>query len=257
MHSPLQSMSLLFSCSVVSNSLATPWTVAHHTPLSMEFFKQEYQVGCQSLLQGVFLTQGWNPHLLHWQVNCLPLSHQGSPLQSMSSPFFLSFFYPALAHWHYLPSHPWPVFSPLLKGQLKSLDLMKINEIINPSGYGIINERQTKGEKWKGKDRNRRLHSDWHKHHSLFAAGTRGAQCLCITVVKRHKVHKLTSVVGEHSHIRKGFQSPGHCHVRPLSLSLTSKEGREESTLATAQEPGNLSGLTVEQHRPDNITTGY
>ena len=148
--------------------------------------------------------------------------------------FFYHFFNPALAHWHYLPSHPWPVFSPLLKGQLKSPDLMKINEIINPSGYGIINERQSKGEKWKGKDRNRRLHSDWHKHHSLFATGTRGAWCLCITVVKRHKLHKLTSVVGEHSHIRKGFQSPGHCHVRPLSLSLTSKEVREEPTLATA-----------------------
>ena len=39
-------------------------------------------VGCQSLLQGIFMTQGWNPylpHLLHWQVNSLQLSHPGSP----------------------------------------------------------------------------------------------------------------------------------------------------------------------------------
>ena len=29
------------SCSVVSNSLATPWTVAHQAPLSMEFSSPE------------------------------------------------------------------------------------------------------------------------------------------------------------------------------------------------------------------------
>ena len=35
-----------------------------------------------SLLQGIFPTQGSNPHflsLLHWQADSLPLSHQGSP----------------------------------------------------------------------------------------------------------------------------------------------------------------------------------
>ena len=39
-------------------------------------------VGCHFLLQGIFMTQGWNPylpHLLHWQVNSLQLSHPGSP----------------------------------------------------------------------------------------------------------------------------------------------------------------------------------
>ena len=30
------------------------------------------------LLQGIFLTQESNPHLLHWQVGSLPLVHQGS-----------------------------------------------------------------------------------------------------------------------------------------------------------------------------------
>ena len=29
-------------------------------------------------LQGIFLDQGSNPHLLPWQVDSLPLSHQGS-----------------------------------------------------------------------------------------------------------------------------------------------------------------------------------
>ena len=33
-------------------------------------------VGCHFLVQGIFLDQGLNPHLLHWQVDSLPLSHQ-------------------------------------------------------------------------------------------------------------------------------------------------------------------------------------
>ena len=36
-------------------------------------------VGCHFLLQGIFLTQGSNPSLLHSQVDSLPLSHLGSP----------------------------------------------------------------------------------------------------------------------------------------------------------------------------------
>ena len=31
-------------------------------------------VGCHYLFQGIFLTQGLNPHLLHWQVGSLPLA---------------------------------------------------------------------------------------------------------------------------------------------------------------------------------------
>ena len=31
-------------------------------------------VGCYSLLQGIFLTQGLNPHLLNWQADSLSLS---------------------------------------------------------------------------------------------------------------------------------------------------------------------------------------
>ena len=36
-------------------------------------------VGCHCLLQGIFLTQGLNLLPLYWQVDSLPLSHQGSP----------------------------------------------------------------------------------------------------------------------------------------------------------------------------------
>ena len=58
---------------------ATPWTVAHQAPLSMRFSRQEYGMGCHFILQGIFPTQGSNPHLLcllHWQVESLPLVPQ-------------------------------------------------------------------------------------------------------------------------------------------------------------------------------------
>ena len=54
--------------SVVSNSLQlelySPW----NSP------GQNTGVGSLSLLQGIFSTQRSNPHLLHWQVDSLPLS---------------------------------------------------------------------------------------------------------------------------------------------------------------------------------------
>ena len=35
--------------------------------------------GCHFLLQGIFLTQQLNPHLLHWQVGSQPLAPPGKP----------------------------------------------------------------------------------------------------------------------------------------------------------------------------------
>ena len=43
----------------------------------MEFPRQEYWSGTHFLLQGIFLTQGSNPHLLYWQADSLPLHHLG------------------------------------------------------------------------------------------------------------------------------------------------------------------------------------
>ena len=36
-------------------------------------------VGCHFLPKGIFLTQGWNPRLLHWQADSIPLNHFGNP----------------------------------------------------------------------------------------------------------------------------------------------------------------------------------
>ena len=44
-----------------------------------DFSGKNTGVGCHSLLQEIFPSQGLNPHLLHWQVDSSPLSHQGSP----------------------------------------------------------------------------------------------------------------------------------------------------------------------------------
>ena len=51
---------------------ATPWTVACQAPLSMEFLSMNTGVGSHSLLQRIFPTQGWDPHLRHWEVDSLP-----------------------------------------------------------------------------------------------------------------------------------------------------------------------------------------
>ena len=51
--------------SVIFDS-ATPWTAARKAPLSMGFFSgKNTGVGCYFLLQGIFLTWGSNPCLLH------------------------------------------------------------------------------------------------------------------------------------------------------------------------------------------------
>ena len=45
---------------------------------------QNTGMGCHSLLQGIFLIQGSNPHLLQWRADSLPLSHQGGSQGSES-----------------------------------------------------------------------------------------------------------------------------------------------------------------------------
>jgi len=74
-------MLLLLSHKVMSNSFATPWTVIHQGLLTMGFPRQDTGMGCCFLLQEIFLTQVLNPCLLHWDVDSLPLTHQGSTVK--------------------------------------------------------------------------------------------------------------------------------------------------------------------------------
>ena len=73
-------------CSVVSSSFVTPWPEVLKAPLKSSRLLCPWDspgkstgVGCHFLFQGIFLIQGLNPCLLHWQVDSLPLSHLGNP----------------------------------------------------------------------------------------------------------------------------------------------------------------------------------
>ena len=58
-----------------------PWSVACQAPL-WDSPGKNTGVGCYSLLQGIFLTQGLNLrllHLLHWQAGSLPLAPSEKP----------------------------------------------------------------------------------------------------------------------------------------------------------------------------------
>ena len=46
----------------------------------MEFSRQEYYSGLDSLLQEILPTQGSNLCPLHWQADSQPLDHQASPV---------------------------------------------------------------------------------------------------------------------------------------------------------------------------------
>ena len=55
----------------------TLWTVTHQAPLSWDSPGKNTGVGCHVLLQGIFLIQGLNPHLLcllRWQAGSLLLA---------------------------------------------------------------------------------------------------------------------------------------------------------------------------------------
>ena len=51
--------------------------IAHEAPLTMGFFRKKTGVDCHALLQGIFLTQGLNLSLQHWQAGSLLLAPPG------------------------------------------------------------------------------------------------------------------------------------------------------------------------------------
>ena len=79
---------LLHACSVAKScrTLVEPhWLWPTRLLCPWDFPGKNTGVGCHFLLQGIFLTQGWNPGLLHWQPDSLPLSHP----RTLSYPFTL------------------------------------------------------------------------------------------------------------------------------------------------------------------------
>ena len=65
------------SCSVVSDSLGPHGMLLTGLLCPWNFPGKNTEVGCHFLLQGIFLTQGLNPGLLHCKQILDRLSHQG------------------------------------------------------------------------------------------------------------------------------------------------------------------------------------
>ena len=66
---------------VTSDSSATPWAVATRLLCPWDFPGKNTGVGYHFLLQGIYLTQGLKPGLVHCRQTLYLLSHQGSPSQ--------------------------------------------------------------------------------------------------------------------------------------------------------------------------------
>ena len=77
---------LLFSHKVTSNSFAIPWTTARQVSLAMGILQARILewVAISSSRGSSRPRDGWNPRLLQWQVNPLPLSHLVSPSPTLS-----------------------------------------------------------------------------------------------------------------------------------------------------------------------------
>ena len=86
----LRAGSVLFVLCSVSQWCLTLCDAMDYSPpgSSVHRILQARVLACHALLQWIFLTQGSNGslcHLLHWQLNCLPLSH----LESLFKPLHL------------------------------------------------------------------------------------------------------------------------------------------------------------------------
>ena len=79
---------LLFSCSIVSNSFATPRIVARHAPLSLGLPRQEYWSGLPFSSPGDLPNREIKPKSFILQVDSLLLSHQGSLNIGLLSNYF-------------------------------------------------------------------------------------------------------------------------------------------------------------------------
>ena len=94
----------VLSCSAMSDSLQPirlyparlllqPMDHKCQAPLPVDFSGKNTGVACHFLLQGIILTQRWNPHLclLHCRQILYWLSHQGSPIDTLGLNQFSKF----------------------------------------------------------------------------------------------------------------------------------------------------------------------
>ena len=65
-----RTVKLSCACVLSPSDSATPWTVAARFFCSWAYPGKNTRVGCHALFQGMFATQGWDPHLL-WLLPCV------------------------------------------------------------------------------------------------------------------------------------------------------------------------------------------
>ena len=75
-------VSLLFSCSVMSDSFVTPWTAARQAPLSVGFSRQEYWRGLPFPSPGDLPNPGIEPRSSTLQADSSPAELPGKPPQN-------------------------------------------------------------------------------------------------------------------------------------------------------------------------------
>ena len=121
------------------DSFATLWTVAHQTPLSLGFPRQNTGVDCHVLLQGIFPKPGIEPASptlpLSPLGDSLPLSHLGSPLHSYKRcvTVLCARFLNLCMYLYYRP-HPSPCWFCLFFNFLFCIGVQLINNAVMVSG---------------------------------------------------------------------------------------------------------------------------
>ena len=69
----------LSGCSALASHCCGFFVVEHRLQGTGLAVVVAHELSCPTVC-GIFLDQGSSPHLLHWQMDSLPLSHQGSPV---------------------------------------------------------------------------------------------------------------------------------------------------------------------------------
>ena len=75
--------SVVCACSVMSDSLGPPWTIAHQTPLFIEFSRQEYWSGFPFPTPGDLPDPEIELGSLVLQTDSLSLSHELVPISEL------------------------------------------------------------------------------------------------------------------------------------------------------------------------------
>ena len=72
-------------CDPTDCSLSVHGLSMDNLPCPWDYSSRNTEVGSHFLLQGIFLTEGSLLHLLHWQVDSLPLNHLDTHTQKTST----------------------------------------------------------------------------------------------------------------------------------------------------------------------------